>query len=629
MRIMTLINLINVTMSTIAKIKFAMSFLTVVMLLFASCEKPIHVKSVSINKTSLELYPGENATLIHTILPENADNQDITWSSSSPDVASVAANGLVIALKTGETKITVTTIDGNATATCTVFVKQPVSGISLDQTSLVLKTGLTYSLKVTISPEDAFDKNVTWSSSNTDVATVNENGLVTAVAPGKASITVSSDYKNKTANCEVVVKAPVSEITLDKESLTLYTGETSQLKCTIKPEDVYDKTVTWSSSASSIAKVSANGLITAIASGEATITVASNDTDVKATCKVIVRQSVAGISLDNDSLILNIGDNYQFKYTITPQDAYNKNVTWTSSASNIVSVNTEGKVTANAEGKSTITVTTENGKKTDKCVVIVQNPNEARLNSLKLYNSDNQLISLSPTFNSDVFNYSISLYQFESQTIKVEAEAMRAGSNITGNGNITVSATTTSFKVTVTSSNGQGKKEYVINITRSNPFNIYRGTITYKTSQKYYKTVGYYDYYIYVRTSFSVSYTISSYIALTGSRTFKFTVGQYSGSISISNIKPNTTYTVTLSGTISPVYTVSDYGATYNIYYTYKDHTNTITSGNINLFSNSISLSGSITGITSVTQTTSSASTLSEPMIVPDTELQPFIIKQK
>ena len=171
------------------------------------------VTGVSLDKTSLNLNPGKEGTLIATITPDNATNQNVTWESSDTKVATVD-NGLVTAVAEGTATITVTTTDGNFEDTCTVTVTQPaetpVASVTLDKTSLTLDVGGSDTLTATVKPDDATNKAVKWSSSNENVATVDQNGNVKAVGAGTATITAAaSDGSGKTATCTVTVNGPV------------------------------------------------------------------------------------------------------------------------------------------------------------------------------------------------------------------------------------------------------------------------------------------------------------------------------------------------------------------------------------------------------------------------------------
>ena len=168
------------------------------------------VTGVTLNKTNLNLEVGEEETLAATITPTNATNQSLTWKSDNEQVATVDANGKVTAVGVGTATITATAADGSGkTATCTVTVTPPpVTGVTLDQTSLTLTEGETGTLIATVTPDNAADKTVTWTSSDESVATVDANGKVTAVAPGTATITVTTKEGSFTATCEVTVERP-------------------------------------------------------------------------------------------------------------------------------------------------------------------------------------------------------------------------------------------------------------------------------------------------------------------------------------------------------------------------------------------------------------------------------------
>ncbi len=177
---------------------------------------PVSVTGVSLNKTSTTIAIGASETLTATITPANADNQAVTWSSNNTAVATVNQTGKVTGVSAGTATITVTTQDGNKTATCTVTVPDPsadpvaVTGVSLNKTSTSLTVGATETLTATVAPANATNQAVTWSSNNTAVASVDQNGKVTGVSAGTATITVTTQDGNKTAMCTVTVSAAVT-----------------------------------------------------------------------------------------------------------------------------------------------------------------------------------------------------------------------------------------------------------------------------------------------------------------------------------------------------------------------------------------------------------------------------------
>ena len=249
-----------------------------------------------------------------------------------------------------------------------------VSSLTLDSTAMTLVEGDSQTLIATISPSNAENQKVLWSSSNSSVATVKE-GVVTAIKPGSATITVKSDDGGKTATCEVTVNAkvyPVTSVSLSKSSATLTEGDEFTLTATINPNNATNKNVSWKSSNTSVATVS-NGKVTAVKAGSATITVTTEDGGKTATCEVTVNAKVypvTGVSLNQTSVSLTEGDDFDLTATVYPSNATNKKVTWSSSDTSVASVK-NGMVVAIKPGTAIITVTTEDGNKTATCEIIV------------------------------------------------------------------------------------------------------------------------------------------------------------------------------------------------------------------------------------------------------------------
>ena len=241
--------------------------------------KIVAVTSITLDKTSLSMQVGETETLTATIKPDDATDKTVVWTSSDGSVASVS-NGKITALKSG--KATITAKSGTCSAECMVTVSVNTESITLDKTTLSLAVGESATLTATVKPDDATDKAVTWSSSDESVVKV-DNGKVTAVKSGKATVTAKCG--GKTAECVVTVTVPVSSITLDKTTLSLAIGESATLIATVKPDDATDKTVVWSSSDESIAKVD-NGKVMALKIGFAIVTATAANFSVS--CNVTV-----------------------------------------------------------------------------------------------------------------------------------------------------------------------------------------------------------------------------------------------------------------------------------------------------------------------------------------------------
>ena len=328
-------------------------------------ETQVEVSSVSLNTATIEMVEGETFSLVATVLPKDAEYDGVTWASSNASVASVNS-GTVTALKEGTATITASA--GGKSATCSVKVSAKiiaVTSISLDKASLSIQVGDTETLTATIQPDNATDKAVVWTSSEDAIASVS-NGKITAHKSGKATITAKSGTCS--AECEVTVSVNTESITLDKTTLSLSVGETAQLTATVKPDDATDKTVTWSSSDESVAKVD-NGKVAALKSGKATITAKCGDKTAE--CAVTVTVPVSSITLDKSTLSLVIGESATLTAVVKPDDATDQNVTWTSSDESVAKVD-NGKVTAIKSGKATVTA--KCGGKTAECAVTVAVP---------------------------------------------------------------------------------------------------------------------------------------------------------------------------------------------------------------------------------------------------------------
>ena len=340
----------------------------------ASCKvtvskKVVEVSSVELNKTELSLVKGASETLIATVNPADATNKTIIWDSRDASVASVDGDGKVTALAGGTTVITA--MASGKVASCTVTVSVPVESLSLDQTSVILAENESITLTATVGPADATDKTVTWSSSNPAIATV-EDGKVTAIKEGSATITAKAGEKS--ATCQVTVKKsaiPVESISLDQTSLSLISGESERLTATVKPDNATDKTVTWSSSNTSVVDVDQQGEVRAYESGTAVITAKAGDKS--ATCTVTVTVPVDRITLDRAAVSLKVGESVKLTATIKPADATDKTITWSSSNPAVAKVE-NGTVTAISEGSAVITA--KAGEKSATCSVTVKNPDE-------------------------------------------------------------------------------------------------------------------------------------------------------------------------------------------------------------------------------------------------------------
>ena len=255
-------------------------------------EEPKPIETIILNKTDITLTKGTSETLQAIINPsDTTDDKTLKWTSSNPDVATVDNTGKVTAVGGGTATITVKSQNGKE-ASCEVKVTSKIESISLNKSNITLSKGTSETLKATINPSDTTDdKTLKWTSSNPNIATVDNTGKVTAVGGGTATITVKSQ-NGKEASCEVKVTSKIESISLNKSNITLSKGTSETLKATINPSDATDdKTLTWKSEDENIAKVDGNGKVTVVGTGTTNITVTTSN-GKSATCKVtVVRQT--------------------------------------------------------------------------------------------------------------------------------------------------------------------------------------------------------------------------------------------------------------------------------------------------------------------------------------------------
>lgn len=278
------------------------------LLLISSCKEDIplfKVEEITLNETEISLVVGTKKILTPNITPARADNKGIFFESSNPDVASVKGIGAEIeitAVSIGETVITVTTEDGNKTVKCNVSVIPliiPVTNVTLDKSELLISIGETDTLKVTISPADATNKNIIWNSDNVNVATVDNNGVITPIAIGKATITATTENSNKQSACLVTVvdENKVAEVKLNVDEFQILVDETRQIIASVLPESATNKNIIWSSNNEDVATVNNDGLVTAKNIGEAIITATSEEGGKTAECLVKVVSEIIEINL--------------------------------------------------------------------------------------------------------------------------------------------------------------------------------------------------------------------------------------------------------------------------------------------------------------------------------------------
>ncbi len=323
----------------------------------ASCKIFVNTSAttITLDQTEIEMEVG-SITYLDSGL---SGDQNLTWISSNTDIVKVepqkgnTSAKLTAGDVTGTTTVTVLNKDNDAYATCKVTVTAAITDISIDkgeQYDTVLSEGFVF-LKAIYEPKNATNTELKWSSSDKSVATVDENGVVTLLKEDTVWISVEPVFnpKNIVARCCINIKEnPVTEIKTDVSELDMIAGDQYTVNTEIVPEDATNPTLVWASDNENIAKVE-GGVITAIAPGDANITVA-NGTVFKI-IKVHVRARLLSIEFEQTEYTIKEGDTAKLNVIFNPAENVNTNLTWTTTNEEAVSVDKDGNITGVKAGE--------------------------------------------------------------------------------------------------------------------------------------------------------------------------------------------------------------------------------------------------------------------------------------
>lgn len=311
---------------------------------------------------------------------------NLTYTSTNSDVATVSSDGVVTALKEGVTTIEVS--NGSKTISTNVEVVSSsdtvlVTDVKVDKTSISLEEGKTSKIKVDVLPSNATNKSVDWKSSNEKVAVVSSKGVVEAIGVGNAVITVTTQDGNKSANVNVVVTKKVDDLNSvcnnalgkgsSKRSYTLNIAHAINVR--YFDDSLVKDIVMWRSSDPSIVKVDRKGNVTALGTGKAYVSVLCNNKMYdKIEINAIKRDSVKAnkITLSPSSLTINVGVTKSVSATVTPKNASVKSLKWDSSDNTIAKVNSKGQITGVKAGKAVIFVSVADGSANASINVVVK-----------------------------------------------------------------------------------------------------------------------------------------------------------------------------------------------------------------------------------------------------------------
>lgn len=351
-------------------------------------EEIVEEAEMYVKYTSLSLKPKETKQLEVFF---SSDKEELTFISEDESIATVSDEGLITALKDGVTNIEALTPSGKKVDLEVIVQSEEVtivktiapSKIEIATTTLELNSGANYQLSYTILPANATDKTIMWETNDARIATVSDTGLIMARTEG--SVILNAYYRtNLLATVNVIVKSLdviLTSLELAPTDITLNKGDSFQLSTTYIPSNVKDKKTTYSSSNSNIVSVDGSGKITAKAEGIATITAISNNVEAVANISVGSANTVIQItSLSTTSnLNLNVGSTSKINVTYAPSDATNKNFIWTTSNSNIATVDNKGNVKGVGPGTATITCKSSNNKTSTTKVTVASTSSDTEI----------------------------------------------------------------------------------------------------------------------------------------------------------------------------------------------------------------------------------------------------------
>ncbi len=336
------------------------------------------VTKVELNNAELRLAIGKRITLKAAVTPSSASDKSVTYASSDVSIATVDKRGSIKGVAPGTCVITAASLSNpEITSVLKVTVIQPISKLTLDAGTGKLYVGQMLSLVVGYAPDNASIKAVTFKSGAEKYAKVDENGVVTGVAKGRATITATAqDGSGVKVTKRIDVLQQPQAVAFKEPPAQLSVGTNKKITAVVSPSNTSDKTLIWTSSNESVATVSKNGTVTPLYPGQVTITATAKDfPNILASADFTVVQPAQKIELSESRLNILVQETAQLTYVISPDYTTNKAVIWSSSRPAVASVDQKGLVSAHKRGTATITVACQDGsKKSAKATVNVIQP---------------------------------------------------------------------------------------------------------------------------------------------------------------------------------------------------------------------------------------------------------------
>ena len=528
---------------------------------------------ISFDSAELKLFEKQRQQLTPTverILEDAPEQTEFVWKSSDESVATVSSDGRISAVSSGNAVITCIAADDEYIFTeipVTVGSRVTAVGLSTEVLTLHLNDinpdAATYQIEAILTPDNALCQDVRWTSNDEDVATVDENGVIQAKAPGKAVIRatsneeVSGDQKQKTRSCDVTVIRDVASIVLDQENVKVKKGSTATLTASVLPEDASNKKLSWESNDEGIATVSA-GKITAKACGTCQLICRATDgSEVYAICDVTVYQPVTSIAFDSKTANAYMGmEPVQLVPSVLPDDATDKRVAWSSSDPAIVRINEDGYMIAAAGGTCEVTCTALDGSEKSATITVVVPSISVEKESYEVTEKSGLEIPIQ-YFGKSISDVAIAVGNKsvlsaklqKGDNPKIEITPERAGTTTVTLKDNANGAATVKLDITVASSAVYDSKSYpkasYESILRNpdehdgNQYQIYGKVLqksegSYSTVLRVGTTGGYYDSVFYVRyypSAISENVIEDDYVTIygicQGTETYKTVMGSY------------------------------------------------------------------------------------------------------
>lgn len=350
-----------------------------------------NIENIKVSTTEVTLVVNGEQQIVAEVLPEKA-NQKLTWKSINSNIATVSEDGLIKGIEVGSTEIIARAVNGiNKVINVTVQADYiEVEKMSIAAKDFTLNIGSSKKIGVSITPSNATNQKIIWNSSDSNIATIDQNGRITGVSEGRTSITAQTVDEEITSTITVTVKKVANfvnetDLQISSNKVVIDVGGTSYIKTTISPSNATNKKVTWKSNNINVATVK-DGMITGKSAGMTTIVVTTNNKGISRTINVEVKNvEVKSINLSESNISIGKGGEISLYATLSPSNATNKTIRWTSSNNSVASVNNNGFIETKSIGTATITATTNNNIKAT-CKITVTNES-IPVNTINLSNS--------------------------------------------------------------------------------------------------------------------------------------------------------------------------------------------------------------------------------------------------